>query len=77
MRQDSTQAYRSSMPAWAAVGSEVEAGGAATAEHEFCASREQGKSRSTHFRGRNPSKASEPPNLKIPDFGYAACALFR
>ena len=27
MRQDSTQAYRSSMPAWAAVGSEVEVGG--------------------------------------------------
>ena len=76
MRQDSTQAYRSSMPALAAVGSEVEAGGAAAAEHEFCASREQGKSWSTRFRGRIPSTASGPPHLKIPDFGYGCTRTF-
>ena len=69
MRQDSTRAYRSSMPALATIGSEIEVGAPAAAEHEFCASREQGRTR-VHVSGdefhRMPAGQHD---LKIPDFG--------
>ena len=78
MRQDSTQAYRSSMPAWAAVGSEVEVGGAPPRRStNFVRAASRGRTR-VHISGDKFHRLlAGPPHLNIPDFGYAARALFR